>query len=135
MTRRLRIGLLSGIVAIGLGACASLGRVTPYDLGVGLQDRGDFRAAIEHYKEELSQHPEHLRARFNLAVIYHDQGNYAVAKEQYRRLLHYAPRHARSLAGHDLAVQHEAMGRCGAHAARTMSSRPRRTRVSAASFR
>jgi tetratricopeptide (TPR) repeat protein len=105
MTRRLRIGLLSGLVAIGLGACAGLGRVTPYDLGVGLQDRGDLPAATEHYKEELSRHPEHLRARFNLAVIYHDQGNYAAAKEQYRRLLQYAPRHARSLVNlADIAV-------------------------------
>ena len=57
---------------MGLGACASV-QVTPYDLGVALQDRGDLPAAIEHYKEELAVHPDHLRARFNLAVIYHDQ--------------------------------------------------------------
>ncbi len=82
---------------LGLGACAGLGRVTPYDLGVELQDQGRFASAIEHYQEVLAEHPEHLRARFNLAVIYHDQKRYDAAKREYRRLLHDHPQHARSL--------------------------------------
>jgi tetratricopeptide (TPR) repeat protein len=82
---------------LGLNACASPGRVTPYDLGVELQDKGEFAAAIEHYKEALVQDPQHLRARFNLAVLYHDRKNYAAAKQQYHRLLQQYPEHARSL--------------------------------------
>jgi tetratricopeptide (TPR) repeat protein len=71
--------------------------VTPYELGVALQDEGNFPAAIEHYKEVLDSNPRHLRARFNLAVIYHDQHEYDRAKEQYQRLLSSYPHHARSL--------------------------------------
>jgi superkiller protein 3 len=83
-------------VVLGLGACA-LGRLTPYDLGVELQDKGELPAASEQYKEMLVQHPDHLHARFNLAVIYHDQKKYQAAKEQYQRILQYYPEHARSL--------------------------------------
>ena len=96
MTYRLWLSMLSWAMLLGLGACVSV-QVTPYDLGVALQDQGDLPAAIEHYKEELAVHPQHLRARFNLAVIYHDQHKYSAAKEQYYRLLDYYPTHARSL--------------------------------------
>ena len=82
-------------IGIGLSACAR--RATLYDQGVELQDKGEFPAALEQYKEVLARDPEHLRARFNLAVIYHDQGNYRAAKEQYERLLQRYPTHARSL--------------------------------------
>ena len=96
MIRRLWLAMLSCAMLLGLASCVSV-PVTPYDLGVALQDQGDLPAASEHYKEELAVHPEHLRARFNLAVIYHDQHKYGAAKEQYYRLLDYAPNHARSL--------------------------------------
>src|SRR5712691_10029768 len=75
MTLRLWLSMLSWAVLLGLGACVSL-PMNPYELGV---------------------HPEHLRARFNLAVIYHDQHKYSAAREQYYRLLDYYPNHARSL--------------------------------------
>jgi tetratricopeptide (TPR) repeat protein len=89
----------------GLTACVSLGRVTPYDLGVALYDKGELAAATEHYKEALAQNPEHIRARFNLAVIYHDQHKYAAAREQYWRILQQTPTHARSLVNlADIAV-------------------------------
>src|SRR5438874_13114913 len=96
MIRRLWLSLLSGAMLLGLASCVSM-QVTPYDLGVALQDQGDLPVASEHYKEELAVHPEHVRARFNLAVIYHDQHKYSAAKEQYYRLLDYYPKHARSL--------------------------------------
>ena len=95
MTRCLWPILLISVV-LGLGACA-LGRLTPYDLGVELQDKGELPAASEQYKEMLEQHPDHLHARFNLAVIYHDQKKYQAAKEQYQRILQRYPEHARSL--------------------------------------
>ena len=66
MTYRLWLSILSWAMLLGLGACVSV-QVTPYDLGVALQDQGDLPAASEHYKEELAIHPQHLRARFNLA--------------------------------------------------------------------
>jgi len=72
MTYRLWLSVLSWAMLLGLWACVSVS-VTPYDLGVTLQDRGDLPAALEHYKEELAIHPNHLQARFNLAVIYHEQ--------------------------------------------------------------
>ena len=81
---------MTWVMLLGLESCVSV-PVTPYDLGVALQDQGDWPAAIEHYKEELAIHPEHLRARFNLAVIYHDQHKYSAAKEQYYRLLDSTP--------------------------------------------
>ena len=96
MTRRLWLCTLIWVMLLGLGACVRV-QVTPYDLGVALQDRGELPAAIEHYKEELAVHPDHLRARFNLAVLYHDQHHYGAAKEQYYRLLEYYHTHARSL--------------------------------------
>src|SRR5215470_19058492 len=96
MTCRLWLSMLSWAMLLGLGACVSV-QVTPYDLGVALQDRGDLPAAIDHYKEELAIHPNHLRARFNLAVIYHDQHKYSAAKEHYYLVLAYYPHHARSL--------------------------------------
>jgi tetratricopeptide (TPR) repeat protein len=97
--------LLSTGIVLGLNACASPGRVTAYDLGVELQDKGAVAAAIEQYKEVLLQHPRHLRARFNLAVLYHDQKNYAAAKQQYQQLLQQYPGHARSLVNlADIAV-------------------------------
>src|SRR5215510_765974 len=96
MTRYLWLPLLSWAMLLGLEACTSR-PITPYDLGVALQDRGDLPAAIEHYKEELALHPDHLRARFNLAVIYHDQHKYSAAREQYAYILSSYPQHARSL--------------------------------------
>lgn len=97
MKHRRRILLLAYSVTIGLNACSTLGQVTPYDLGVLLQDQGNFPAAIEHYEEALAQNPEDMRSRFNLAVIYHDQQRYTAAKAQYDRLLTFYPTHARSL--------------------------------------
>src|SRR5678816_4322614 len=88
MTYRLWLSMLSWAMLLGLGACGRV-QVTPYDLGVALQDQGDLPAASEHYKEELAIHPEHLRARFNLAVIYHDQHKYSAAKEEYYRPVSY----------------------------------------------
>src|SRR6266571_5457769 len=96
MTYRLWLSVLSWAMLLGLWACVGV-PVTPYDLGVALQDRGDLPAALDHYKEELAVHPNHLRARFNLAVIYHDQQKYSAAKEHYALLLAYYPNHARSL--------------------------------------
>jgi tetratricopeptide (TPR) repeat protein len=96
MTRFLWLVLLMSI-ALGLGACVRLGRITPYDLGVELQDSGELPAAIEQYKEMLAQYPDHVHARFNLAVIYHDQQKYQAAKEHYWRILQHSPEHARSL--------------------------------------
>ncbi|MEE9146761.1 MAG: hypothetical protein V3U27_05110, partial [Candidatus Tectomicrobia bacterium] len=75
MKRRLWILLLAGTMLVGFGACVSQGRVTLYDLGVEAQDRGEIGPALEYYKEMLLEHPQHLRSRFNLAVIYHDQKN------------------------------------------------------------
>jgi tetratricopeptide (TPR) repeat protein len=43
------------------------------------------------------ENPRHLRARFNLAVLYHDQQHYRSAKRHYKRLLEQYPEHARSL--------------------------------------
>lgn len=97
MKHRIWLVLLACSVALGINACSNLGQVTPYDLGVLLQDQGNFPAAIEHYEEALAQNSEDMRARFNLAVIYHDQQRYAAAKAQYYRLLDYHPTHARSL--------------------------------------
>ncbi len=96
MTRWLEVLLLGGLL-MGIGACASPGRVTPYDLGVEAQDRGDIPPALEYYKEMLMTHPEHIRARFNLAVIYHDQKRYPEAKYHYHALLDHYPMHARSM--------------------------------------
>jgi tetratricopeptide (TPR) repeat protein len=96
MTRCLQLVLLLSVV-LELSACARLGRITPYDLAVTLQDKDELPAAIEQYKEMLAQNPEHLHARFNLAVIYHDQKKYHAAKEQYQRILQRHPEHARSL--------------------------------------
>src|SRR6266571_3520964 len=96
MMHRLGLLILGWAVLVGLGACVSV-QVTPYDLGVALQDRGELPAALEYYKEELAVHPHHLRARFNLAVIYHDQQKYSAAKEHYALLLASYPNHARSL--------------------------------------
>jgi tetratricopeptide (TPR) repeat protein len=98
-------------LAFGLVACAGRGRVTPYDLGVTLQDQGKLAEAIEHYNEMLAENPHHLRARFNLAVIYHDQQKYPAAKREYRYLLQQHPDHARSLI--NLADIAEAEGRPG----------------------
>ncbi|PON14967.1 hypothetical protein C2W62_26280 [Candidatus Entotheonella serta] len=88
--------LLLGGLLMGMIACTS-GRVTPYDLAVEAQDRGDMGPALEYYKEMLMEHPDHLRARFNLAVIYHDRKRYAEAKYHYRTLLDHYPMHARSM--------------------------------------
>ena len=87
MTRRLWLFHAELGHAPRAGGLCAVAQITPYDLGVALQDRGDLPAAIEHYKEELALHPEHLRARFNLAVIYHDQHKYSAAREQYAYIL------------------------------------------------
>lgn len=97
MTRSVWIILLGISMAVSLGACVSRGRLTPYDLGVALHDQGKFVAALEHYQEALAKNPEHMRARFNRAVIYHDQGNYEAAKREYRRLLQHYSDHTRTL--------------------------------------
>src|SRR5262245_35921181 len=110
MMHRLGLLILSWAMLAGLGACVSV-QVTPYDLGVALQDPGDLPSAVEHYSEELTVHPNHLRARFNLAVIYHDQQKYSTAKENYTLLLAYNPNHARSLV--NLADIAEAEGDLG----------------------
>ncbi len=96
MTQWREVLLLGGLL-IGMVACAHPGRVTPYDLGVEAQDRGEIAPALEYYKEMLMEHPEHLRARFNLAVLYHDQQRYAEAKYHYQTLLDRYPKHARSM--------------------------------------
>jgi hypothetical protein len=76
MIRWLKIlTVLGGVLAV-LSACNSPARVTLYDLGVEAQDRGDIGPALEYYKEVLMENPRHLRARFNLAVLYHDQQHY-----------------------------------------------------------
>jgi protein O-GlcNAc transferase len=97
MRRRFWILLLFGVTLVGFSGCISRPRITLYDLGVAAQDRGDIGPAMEYYKEILMEHPDHLRARFNLAVLYHDQKNYAAAEKHYRRLLERYPDHARSL--------------------------------------
>src|SRR2546426_4537694 len=49
MMHRLGLLILGWAMLVGLGACVSV-QVTPYDLGVALQDRGELPAALEHYK-------------------------------------------------------------------------------------
>ena len=53
MTRRLWLSPAELGHATRAGGLCAVVQVTPYDLGVALQDRGDLPAAIEHYKEEL----------------------------------------------------------------------------------
>src|SRR5918911_1610042 len=90
MMHRLGLLILGWAMLVGLGACVSV-QVTPYDLGVALQDRGELSAALEHYKEELAVHPHHLRARFNLADIAEAEGDLVQAQHLLLRAVEAEP--------------------------------------------
>lgn len=126
MTQWREVLLLGGLL-IGMIACANPGRVTPYDLGVEAQDRGEIAPALEYYKEMLMEHPEHLRARFNLAVLYHDRQRYAEAKYHYRALLDRYPRHARSMVNlADIALAEGRPTQAHLHLLRAVETEPDR---------
>ncbi len=62
-----------------------------FDRALKFQERGDRENAIRLYNKLLAANPDHLEARFNLAVIHHDSGELETALAGYKQCLNLAP--------------------------------------------
>src|SRR5438034_286032 len=97
MMHRLGLLILGWAMLVGLGACVSV-QVTPYDLGVALQDRGELPAALEHYKEELALAIEDdVLTRYRLGTLWLQRGQVIEARQQFTRAVELSPNDVKSL--------------------------------------
>jgi len=58
-----------------------------YNLGVAYTRRGEYKKAIQAYRECLKENPGHYRAYYNMGNIFYERGEWEEAIKEYRKAL------------------------------------------------